>query len=234
MVRQRCRPPCEFRPAGPPDLRSRKWVADYNEVKTFGVKNGSLRFDEQTASALFWEPLAGTVWPATIRRIAREQSLDLATSARFQSAAFAAFADGLIACWDAKCYFNSWRPVTAIPQGETDGNRRTAPDPAWEPLAVTPNFPEYPSGHTCATIAVGHTIEDVLQHEDGLQHLSIPARNIVSGEERSIEAPTMWWTKSLKPACCSACISVRQMKTGAGLGRKIAHQIRPDLFGRKH
>src|SRR5215510_10229887 len=109
--------------------------------------------------------------------MAREHSLDLATSARFQAASFAAFADGLIACWDAKFHFNSWRPVTAIQQGDTDGNQRTAPDPLWEPLAITPNFPEYPSGHTCATGAVAHTIEAIVQHEDGLHHLLIPARN---------------------------------------------------------
>src|SRR4030095_5724080 len=120
---------------------------------------------EQTATALFWEPLAGTVWPATIRRVAREQGLDLSSSARFQAAAFAAFADGLIACWDAKFAFNSWRPVTAIQAGEADGNGQTAPDPHWLPLAITPNFPEYPSGHTYATAAVAHTIERFFPHD---------------------------------------------------------------------
>src|SRR5262249_50648183 len=64
--------PWQFRPNGPPPLRSRQWARDYNEVKTLGAKNNSLRTPEQTATALFWEPLAGTVWPATIRRLARE------------------------------------------------------------------------------------------------------------------------------------------------------------------
>ena len=131
-----------------------------------------------TSPALFWEPLAGTVWPASIRRLAGEQALDLPSSAHFQPAAFAAFADGLIACWDAKCHFNFWRPVTAIHNGDVDGNRRTEADPSWEPLAVTPNFPEYPSGHTCATAAVAHTIEEFFQHE-----VHIPARHIVTGED---------------------------------------------------
>src|SRR5262245_60153198 len=113
--------PSQFRPSGPPEMGSTRWAADYNEVKAYGPKSGSSRSDEQTSTALFWEPLAGTVWPATIRRMAREHSFDLATSARFQAASFAAFADGLIACWDAKFHFNSWRPVTAIQQGDTDG-----------------------------------------------------------------------------------------------------------------
>jgi hypothetical protein len=37
-----------------------------------------------------------------------------------QAAGFAAMADGLIACWDAKFPFNSWRPVTAIRSDESN------------------------------------------------------------------------------------------------------------------
>jgi len=226
------RGPSQFRPAGPPDLGSRKWVADYNEVKAFGVKNGSARSDEQTATAIFWEPLAGTVWPATIRRIAREQSLDLVTSARFQAAAFAAFADGLIACWDAKFYFDWWRPVSAIHNGETDGNRLTTRDPLWEPLAVTPNFPEYPSGHTCATGAVAHTIQDVLQHE-GLQHVAIPARNVVSGEERFYRSADEVVDEVIEARMLLGLHFRSADEDGADIGRRIAHQIRRDFFRRE-
>jgi hypothetical protein len=171
--------PGRFRPGGPPRLRSGKFATDYNEVKTFGANDSIVRTPEQTATARFWEPLAGTVWVPTIRRLAREQLLDLPSSARFQAAAFAAFADGLIACWDAKFHFNFWRPVTAIQEGDADENRRTAGDTAWVPLAVTPNFPEYPSGHACATAAVTDTIENFLGRD-----VAIPARNVVTGEER--------------------------------------------------
>jgi hypothetical protein len=98
--------PSQFRPSGPPRLRSAKWLADYNEVKALGAKDSPERTAEQTADAMFWEPLAGTVWPATIRRLAREQALDLRSSALFQAAAFVAFADSLIVCWDAKFHFD--------------------------------------------------------------------------------------------------------------------------------
>ena len=168
----------QFRPAGPPALGSQQWADEYNEVKKLGGKHGAARTSAQTATALFWEPLAGTVWPATIRRLAAERALDLSASARFQAAAFAAFADGLIACWEAKFHFNFWRPTTAIRQGESDGNDRTEVDPKWEPLSTTPEFPEYPSGHACATAAVVFTIEAFFPNA------VIPARNIASGEER--------------------------------------------------
>lgn len=173
------RSPSQFRPAGPPALDSKKWAREFNEVKALGSKSSSARTPGQRATALFWEPLAGTVWVPTIRRIAQEQSLGLASSARFQAAAFAAFADGLIACWDAKFHFDSWRPVTAIHQGDADSNSATTPDPSWEPLAVTPNFPEYPSGHACASAAAAQTIEDFFGGG-----VVIPTRNVLSGEER--------------------------------------------------
>jgi hypothetical protein len=220
--------PSQFRPSGPPRLRSRRWTADYNEVKALGAKDASARATEQTATALFWQPLAGTVWPATIRRVAREQLLDLKSSARFQAAAFAAFADGLIACWDAKFHFNFWRPVTAIQQGDTDRNRRTEADPAWEPLADTPNFPEYPSGHACATAAVAHTIEDFFQYD-----VSIPVRNVVTGEERFYRRATEVVDEVVEARMLLGIHFRSADEDGADIGWKIARQIRRDWFNRK-
>ncbi|MFN8060285.1 MAG: vanadium-dependent haloperoxidase [Vicinamibacterales bacterium] len=171
--------PSHLRPKGPPALDSTRWADDYNEVRRRGAKNSVERTAEETATAWFWEPLAGTVWPATIHRLAADERLSLAQSAKFQAAAFVAFADSLIACWDAKYHYSFWRPVTAIRQGDTDRNSGTDPDPNWEPLGVTPNFPEYASGHTCATAAVADTIERFFEGR-----VAIPARNVVTGEER--------------------------------------------------
>jgi hypothetical protein len=220
--------PGQFRPAGPPPVHSRQWANDYNEVKEFGIKNNSKRTPEQTATALFWEPLAGTVWPASIRRLAKEQSLDLASSARFQAAAFTAFADSLIACWDAKFHFNFWRPVTAIRLGETDGNRETVGRNDWEPLSITPNFPEYPSGHACATAAVTHTIEDFFPHE-----VLIPARNIFSGEERFYHRASDITDEVIEARMLLGVHFRSADENGADIGRKIARQIRSRWFKRK-
>jgi hypothetical protein len=220
------RSPSQFRPAGPPRLRSKRWVDDYNEVKALGAKYGSTRTPEQTATALFWEPLSGTVWPATVRRLAREQSLDLVASARFQAAAFAAFADSLIACWDAKFHFNFWRPVTAIQQGDTDGNPLTDADPGWETLAAaTPNFPEYPSGHACSTAAVAETIEDFFEHG-----VFIPVRNVVTGEERFYRKATDVTDEVVEARMLLGIHFRSGDEDGADLGRKIARQIRRDWF----
>jgi hypothetical protein len=213
--------PSQFRPSGPPRLDSKKWRADYDEVRALGAKHGSTRTAAQTATALFWEPLAGTVWVPTIRRIAREQMLGLESSARFQAAAFAAFADSLIACWDAKFVFNFWRPVTAIQNGADDGDPLTGGDPSWEPLAVTPNFPEYPSGHACASAAVAHTIEDFFHH-----HILIPARNVVSGEERLYRRASHIVDEVVEARMLLGLHFRSGDEDGADIGRRIARQIR--------
>jgi hypothetical protein len=220
--------PWQFRPSGPPPLDSKRWARDYNEVKALGVRVGSQRSGEQTATALFWEPLAGTVWPATIRRLAAEQFLDLPASAHFQAAAFAAFADSLIACWDAKFHFQFWRPVTAIQHGDQDGNPQTAPDPVWEPLAVTPNFSEYPSGHTCATAAVAQVIEDYFPH--GVQ---IPARNVVTGEDRLYRKASDIVDEVIEARMLLGVHFRSGNEDGADVGRKVARQIRSRWFKRQ-
>jgi hypothetical protein len=213
--------PSQVRPEGPPPLTSRRWAADFGEVKTLGRAEGSLRTSADTATARFWEPLAGTVWTATIRRLARDHALDLEESARFQAAAFAAFADSLIACWDAKVHFNTWRPITAIAAADTDGNARTDADPDWGPLGVTPNFPEYPSGHACASAAVSRTIEHYFR-----ARVPIPARNVVTGEER--------WYRSARPLIAEV-VEARMLlgvhfrhanEDGAEIGQDVADLVR--------
>lgn len=50
-----------------------------------------------------------------------------------------AVSDAFIACWQAKYLYDLVRPVTYI---------RKVIDKTWEPLLITPPFPEYPSGHS--------------------------------------------------------------------------------------
>jgi len=91
------------------------------------------------------------LWNANIRSLAGE--MDLLTAARFEAIGFAAVMNSLIAVWDAKFTYMFWRPVTAIQAGDTDGNNKTAPDPAWTPFITTPSHPEYPAAHT--TVGAG-------------------------------------------------------------------------------
>ena len=88
-----------------------------------------------------------------------DHQLDIVDSARFNAMWSVTYADALIACFDAKYTYTSWRPITAIRAGDTDGNDATVADPAWATLlAGTPNHPEYPSAHSCITPAGGRVI----------------------------------------------------------------------------
>jgi len=143
--------PARFRPHAPPALHSKKYSADYNEIKDVGRATDTSRTADQSATALFWSPSASALWTANIRSVAG--SMDLLTAARFEAIGIAAVTNSLIAVWDAKFTYMFWRPVTAIQAGDTDGNRKTEADPVWTPFISTPTHPEYPAAHT--TVGAG-------------------------------------------------------------------------------
>ena len=70
-----------------------------------------------------------------------------------------ATADAVITSWDSKKFYAFWRPVTAIQEGDNDGNPATVGDPAWQPLINTPNYPDYTSGANNVIAAMTRTLE---------------------------------------------------------------------------
>ncbi len=61
--------------------------------------------------------------------------------------------DIYLASFDSKYFYNTWRPITAIQMGDTDGNTLTEADPNWDSEMPAPPFPEYPSAH--ASVSAG-------------------------------------------------------------------------------
>lgn len=141
--------PSQFRPAGPPALGSALYAQVFNETKTMGRATGSPRTADQTLLALFWQSSSATYfWNSVGLRLSATQHMTLLHNAHLFGALNVAIADSVIAAWDAKYYFHSWRPVTAINLADTDGNLATDVDASWTPLIPTPNHPEYPSAHS--------------------------------------------------------------------------------------
>ena len=123
----------------------------------------SVRSDAQTLAARFWAEAPVQQAHGSFRKFVRDHELDITDAARFMGMVSVTYADGLIACFDAKWHYKFWRPITAIRAGDTDGNDATVGDPAWLTLlAGTPNHPEYPSAHSCITPAAGLVIETFL------------------------------------------------------------------------
>ena len=150
----------QLRPApGPPALTSGLYTRDYNEVKELGAKLSTARTPEQTELANFYSDNFLVLMQRNLRTIAETMGTDLGESARLFALAEIAAADALIGAWDAKLHYNFWRPVTAIREGDADGNAHTDGDPFWEPFIATPPYPDYPSGANNLTSSIMRTVE---------------------------------------------------------------------------
>lgn len=149
--------PAQFRPEAPIPLQSAQWARDYNEIKEMGGRDSTKRTSEQTAVGQFWIVTGPPAWNPVIRALAATKKLSLIENARLFALAHMAGADAYIAVFDAKYAYDFWRPITAIRNGDLDGNANTIHDPAWVPLIDTPMHPEYPCAH-CITAAAVATV----------------------------------------------------------------------------
>lgn len=147
-----------FHPPAPPSTESLKYATEYDEVKSVGSSSSTTRTAEQTNIAQFWYNVAVKEW-----NLAAQQALGAASADEWQMARTLAvlnlsLADAVIATFETKFRENYWRPITAIHAGDNDGNSRTVGDLAWEPLCVTPPFPEYSSTHAATGAAAAHIL----------------------------------------------------------------------------
>ncbi|MEV0896451.1 vanadium-dependent haloperoxidase [Actinoplanes sp. NPDC049802] len=146
------RDPTRYRVSGPPALTSADYARQLNEVKSLGAAGSTARTPAQTEAAIWWDDFHMVEWE--IRRVlATGQRLGNLATARLFAQTDMATVDALISCYQQKRHWSLWRPVTAIPLADTDGNPATVADPAWQPLRVTAPSPEWPSGHACYTSA---------------------------------------------------------------------------------
>jgi hypothetical protein len=159
----------------PPRLNSGEYTHDYNEVKALGRINSTVRTPEQTALALFYSDNFIALWNRTMRGIVNANIDNIGDSARLFALANMAAADAVITAWDNKKYWNYWRPITAIQEGDNDGNPDTVGDPTWLPYLATPAYPDYTSGANNLTGAVTRTLELLLGDRTTFSVFSTPA-----------------------------------------------------------
>ena len=147
----------QFRPGPPPALNSPAYAREYNETKELGGARSTRRTPQQTDAVKFWSQAnLGSAWFEAARQVGASRGLDLADNARLFAWLSMAAANSFIVDWDAKFHYNRWRPVTAIRNGDLDGNDATERDAGWVPLNATPMHPEYPSqASILASVAAG-------------------------------------------------------------------------------
>jgi hypothetical protein len=212
-----------FRPGPPPALTSAAWARDYNEIKAVGGRNSSTRTAEQTAIAKFWEATAPVVYWPVARSVAAMPVRDVTDNARLFALAAMAMDDALIAVFDAKYAYNLWRPVTAIRNGDLDGNDATERDAGWTPFISTPMHPEYP----CAHCIVSSSLGAVLAAEIGAG----PAPTLSSTSSTADGAVRTWTTvddfvKEVAVARIYDGVHYRySTEVGSAMGKKIGELV---------
>ena len=159
-----------LRSDGPNALTSKAYADDFNEVKSIGSLTSTTRTADETMAAIFWQSQPGGLYGGVMRSLSARFALSTAQNARLFAMVSLAAADGAIACWNDKYYWNFWRPTEAIHEAASDGNPMTVADPGWKPLfdpstpttpvLSTPAFPDHPSGHSCVSAASLHAMQN--------------------------------------------------------------------------
>ena len=101
-----------------------------------------------------------------VRQLVTAKQMSVGESARFMALAAFGLNDALIAVFDAKYHYNFWRPITAIRNGDIDGNDVTEREASWLPIDNTPMHPEYPCAHCILSGAIAGVIKTALGTED--------------------------------------------------------------------
>lgn len=144
---------------------------------------------EQTLIARFWsdDPMLSPTppghWLFIANDLLAQEKAGLDRTAEVMMRLGVAMADGFIGCWNAKYQYDLVRPITYI---------RKVIDPKWEPLLITPPFPEYPSGHSTESGAAAavmtslfgenFTFTDRTHVRDGLGERTFPSFTAAADE----------------------------------------------------
>jgi hypothetical protein len=168
----------QFRPGPPPALSSAEWAREYNEVKSLGGTKSTARTAEQSEAVKFWGNVNfGPAWQAVARELATKNEMSLADCARLFALLNMGLANAYILNWDAKYTYNFWRPVTAIRNGDQDGNDATERDAAWTSFNPTPMHPEYPSQATYNAVTAVAVLESVFGPQKAIPFTATDVRD---------------------------------------------------------
>jgi hypothetical protein len=177
--------PSAFLPGPSPEFSSARYTQDFNEVKAIGTSATTPDLADEAVTARFW---AGrfdtpvTIWNRVGRSLAVNRDVPLVYNARLFALLNVSLADAAIAVYEAKNFYERWRPVTAIQNADIDGNDATIADPSWMPLLTTPCHQEYPSGHSGLSTAAT-TVLAAFFGEDTMFTVSSDA--LISGGTRT-------------------------------------------------
>ena len=212
----------QFRPDAPYALDSAQWARDYLEVKRMGARTGSSRSPEQTDIARFWEFNGAGTYNSLVRQISAAKNPDLLDNARLYALVSLATADAFIAVFDAKYAYNFWRPVTAIRNGDQDGNNATERDAAWEAVIPTPMHPEYPCAHCIAQSSAASVLNALFGDTVPTATMTSPT---APGVTRSFSRLSDYVTEIVNARVYDGVHYRASGEVGVEMGRKIGEYV---------
>jgi hypothetical protein len=209
---------------GPTALNSQQWIEDYNQVKSLGALNSTVRTPQQTEIGLFWTEHTGKQYARAFRTLATQKGLDTSDTARLMAMLWAGYADAGIGGWNAKLFFSFWRPVTATRAG--GGNPALTADPSWLPLANTPNHPEYPAAHGFVTGAVS----TILAGYFGTPNVTFSVDSRVTNTTHYFTSTTDLMQEVEMARIYAGFHYHHSVIEGKVLGQNVAHQLMQQYF----
>lgn len=142
----------QFRPPPPPAFGSPAFVSALAEVREYSDN----LTPAQLAIAQFWQFGSGPGGPmgyfgALATQLAESQHLTEVQAARMFAVMYMAMMDASIGCWDAKYAYWYVRPFQADTRIATPVGR--------------PNFPSYPSAHSCLSASAAEVLAELFPNE---------------------------------------------------------------------
>ena len=146
-----------FPVVNPYRVNTPEYTKDYNEVKMEGEKVPLVNLSDKKHLGLFWAENSSRGWNEVAGKVyaKKNNNMDAYETARLFALLHVAIADAYISVFDSKMHYYYWRPISAIHEGDEDGNPNTVGDLNWEPQLPTPPIGEYPSAHAMTGAAAG-------------------------------------------------------------------------------
>jgi hypothetical protein len=219
----------QFRSKGPYRLSSRKYAAEFGEVKALGSATSKTRTADQTLAARYWAESPPATWTRITRMLSLREGLSVVDNARFFAMLYLTEADAFISVWDDKAQWLFWRPITAIREAATDGNPATEADAAWLPLIANPPYPEHPSGLTGLSGSVVRTLQQFF----GTDEVAFTDTNN-AGLTRSFTRLSDLIVENVDARVWSGIHFRNADEQGARIGKKVADWRQRHYFQRMH
>ena len=220
----------QFRTRGPNDLTSAKWAREFNEVKAIGAADSTVRTDNQTYIARWWQSTPVASWNSVARQLVAREGLDVTTGARLFAMQDLSTADASINCWNDKYHWDFWRPWNAIPRAAEDDNPATEPLASWRPLISAP-YPEHPSGHLCLDGASTRILRTFFGNRNGYEITSAsPVLQLTDERTRSFSSFSQAISEVVEARIWAGLHYRTADLQGRALGRKVADYAAAHYF----